>query len=110
MKLIAYIPVEKLQLSDGAYTFTSKRVQVEVLRVIRSPARHDKDVYPWRVTGWYYSVDIAEHPELIPDAYRRGPEGMYRAHVNRALNRKWKPPVFPEGKNWVDVERPCKSN
>lgn len=102
MKLFVHIPTEKVAIGAG-HTFTSKLVEAEVVRIVRSPARHDKGCHPWRVTGWYYSADIAKRPDVSPEAYHGTHDGLYRAHINRALNPKWKPPAFPEGKNWVNV-------
>lgn len=101
MRVIVSIPVEKVAVLGG-YSFRHERIELTPLRVIRSPARHDKDCHPWKVTGWYYDVDVL-HPRLCPEVPRIGFDGTYRAGVSRALNRHWKPPVFPDGKNWVAV-------
>lgn len=102
MKLLGYIAVKKVQRDIG-FTFTTKLVEIEPVLIVRSPSHHDKRCHPWKVLGWTYSAYIDNHPELAPDAIRTGAENRYHVHINRALNRKWKPPVFPEGQNWVNV-------
>lgn len=102
MKLLGYTAVEKVPRGIG-WSYTTKLVEIEPVLIVRSPASHDKNVRPWKVLGWHYSAYINSHPELSPDAIRTGAENRYHVHINRALNRQWKPPVFPEGQNWVDV-------
>lgn len=103
MKLAVHIPVEKIEVYAGAFSYRHELVEVEPLRIIRSPWRHDKSCYPWRVTAWSYSADVL-HPRLSPDAILlHHIDRAYRAHVIRALNPRWKPPAFPDGKNWVTV-------
>lgn len=102
MKLTIYVPVEKVDLGYGAHTFRSERIEAQPVRVIRWAWRHDKSCHPWRVTAWSYSIDVFDD-RISPDAYRSHQDGAYRAVVNRALNKHWKPPVFPAGRNWVEV-------
>lgn len=99
MKLTVSFPVEKVYVPAG-YTFRGAIVEAEVVRILRSPARHDKSYHPWRVTGWHYSADVT-HPDLAPEAVRLGPDDECRASISRKLNPKWKPPEFPAGANWV---------
>lgn len=102
MKLTVQIPVEKI-IVNGGHSYRYELVEVEPVRIIRNPARHDKDCYPWKVTGWYYSADVL-HPRLSPDAILlHHIDRAYRSRVIRSLNKHWKPPVFPDGKNWVTV-------
>lgn len=100
MKLFVSIPVEKVIVSAG-YTFRGAKVEAEAVRILRSPSGRDR--LTGKPRGWHYSADVS-HPDLAPEAVRLGPDDTYRASISRKLNPKWKPPVFPEGKNWVAVE------
>lgn len=100
MKLTVSIPVERVELAGGCFTFRSAMVEVEPVRIVRSPSGYDRKTGKPR--GWYYSADLM-HPEIAPQASRHPVDGTYRASISRPLNPKWKPPVFPANANWVAV-------
>lgn len=103
MKLLGHIAVEKVARGVG-FSFETKLVEIEPVLIVRSSARRDKSKPGWPVVAWYYGAYIDGHPELSPDAIRTGSENRYHVHINRALNPKWKPPVFPEGRDWINVK------
>lgn len=97
MKLVVNIPVEKVRVGNG-YTFRCVSVEVEPVRILRSPAGRDR--HTGAVRGWRYEADV-KHPDIARDAWGVWPDGTYRASISRTRNPAWKPPAFPEGVNWV---------
>lgn len=99
MKILATIPVEKIQRSPCTYSFRYEVREVEVIRVMRWAGPNNR-----RLNRFHYFVDIKRHPDLHPEAIFTGLDGAYRVNVvRRGMNPKWKPPVFPDGKDLVEV-------
>ena len=99
MKIIAYIPVEKV-VSPGGTTFSFRRelLEVEVVRILRYRCDRTRARY-------YYQADVLIPGKMCQEALsaHEVTQGMTRVNVLRDKNPKWKPPVFPEGKNNVEV-------
>ena len=98
MLINASIPVEMIK---GPFTtsFRHELQEVEVLRVVRCPATR----YP-NLNRWHYEADIADHPKMCAGAIRIGMGGAFRVRIDRWLNPRWKPPVFPDGANSVEIK------
>ena len=97
MKILAGIEVERLQLSASTFTFRCEVMEVEVVRVMRTRADSYRNRY-------YYQADVKRPACMHPDARRYGhAESVVRVNIERKANPKWKPPVFPEGVNWIDI-------
>jgi len=100
VKIKAHICVERIELGGGLHTYRTEVHEVNVVRVIRSPATRSRTL-----NRWYYQADIAEHPSMSPHAIRTGHSGAYRVNVQRrGLNDRWQPPTFREGCNVFEVE------
>lgn len=98
MKIIASIEVERIQLSASTFTFRMESMEVDVVRVMRQRA----DSYRNR---FYYQADVKRPERMHPDAqsYARD-ASVVRVNIVRKTNPKWKPPVFPEGCNVLEVQ------
>ncbi|KJV07998.1 hypothetical protein [Methylocucumis oryzae] len=99
MKIIAQIPTSR-RVGQGWSQEVTELLEVEVKGV----CRHRCDAYRKR---YYYDADVIPPPQILPDTVRmsmyRHKEGLFRVQVNRTLNKKWKPPKFEDGVNYVDV-------
>jgi hypothetical protein len=97
MLIFARIPVEKIE-HPGWYTFREEVLEVEVVLVLRSRADSTRDRF-------YYQAHVIPPPGICPKAINYlGPESVYPVNIVRKLNPKWKPPVFPEGVNKVEIQ------
>lgn len=97
MKILASIPYERVD-SPGSHTFKSRNVECTVVRLMRSKCDS------WR-NRYYYSADVIA-PECLHPDYPSGnacDDGTFRVNVVRFINPAWKPPVFPEGHNVLEV-------
>ena len=97
MKIMAHIPVRRVDVSPCSYTFDVELLEVDVVRIVRYPATR----YP-HLNRWYYQADIADHSRLHPDACRTGYGGTYRVNVVRSINPSWRPPEWPAGANCIE--------
>ena len=98
MKILAPIPVEKVT-GPGWYSFRNEVRELEVIRVMRTPATRYKDL-----NRWHYMADVADHPDMHPEAVRIGANGRHRVNIQRrGLNPKWKPPIFADGSYFFEV-------
>lgn len=95
LALRALIPVRAVR-GPGWTTFDYEEIEVQALRIVRYPATR----YP-HLNRWHYQADIADHPKLCREAIRIGADGAYRVRVDRRLNPRWKPPMFPAGTNVI---------
>ena len=92
--IFAQIPTGK-RLGQGWYQETMDLMEVYVISVMRFRCDRNRERY-------YYEAKIKAPSVILFDAV--GLEnGTYRVNVNRILNPKWKPPVFPEGVDRVEV-------
>lgn len=96
MKILASIAVERIQRSANTYTFRAEVMEVEVVRVMRRRADSYRNRY-------YYEADIKRPARMHPDAQYYLKDGIVRVNIVRKANPKWKPPVFPEGVNVIEV-------
>lgn len=97
MKIIASIPVERILSPYGSsFTYASALHEVEVVRVIRHRTSN-------KVKRYVYEADIKDHPAMCPEAIRIGGSGLHRVCIVRSLNKRWKPPVFADGRNVYEV-------
>lgn len=97
MKILASIEVERIQLTASTFTFLCETMEVDVVRVMRIQA----DSYRKR---YYYSADVKRPARMHPDAKSYARHGSeVRVNIVRKANPKWKPPVFPEGRNVLEV-------
>ena len=100
MKIMASIPVEKVT-GNGWTQFREELREVEVIRVIRYPATRRPELNRWR-----YQADIADHPDMHPEASRFGAGEHMRVNIRRRwINPKWKPPEFAPGKLVFEVQQ-----
>lgn len=99
-KIMAAIAVEKVILDGGCYTFRSEVMEVEVLRYMRRSVGSTGEGR----RRFYYEA-VIKAPEKVSPEYRAwGHEkGEMTVNVTRHINKKWKRPTFPEGKNVVEV-------
>jgi hypothetical protein len=94
MQILAKIPTGKRH-GQGWYQETTDLMEVNVISVMRYRCDRNRERY-------YYEAKIKAPACILSDAV--GMEnGTYRVNVNRKLNPKWKPPVFPDGVNRVEV-------
>jgi predicted P-loop ATPase/GTPase len=97
VKILASIEVERIHLTASTYTFRAETMEVEVIRVMRTRADSYRNRY-------YYSADVKRPTRMHPEARRYGrDESVVRVNIVRKANPKWKPPVFPEGRNVLEV-------
>lgn len=97
VKILASIEVERVQLTASTYTFRAEVMEVEVVRVMRRRADSYRNRY-------YYEADAKRPARMHPDARSYGrDESVVRVNIVRKANPKWKPPVFPEGRNVLEV-------
>jgi hypothetical protein len=96
VKILASIEVERIQLSASTFTFRCEVMEVEVVRVMRTRADSYRNRY-------YYSADIKRPARMHPDAQYYLKDGIVRVNIVRKANPAWKPPVFPEGRNVLEV-------
>lgn len=102
MRILAYIPVEKVVRPGGLVSFRNEVRELEVVRVIRTPATRNK-----ALNRWHYQADVADHPDMHPEAVRIGADGCHRVNIQRkGLNPRWKIPDFPVG-SCVFVVKEC---
>lgn len=100
MKILAYIPVEKVRLSECTFTYRVELREVDVTRIVRWAGENNR-----RLGRFHYQADIKRHPDMCAEAICSGPYGAFRVNVQRkGLNPKWKPPVFPAGCDSVEIE------
>lgn len=100
-KIIASIPVERVQVGERTYTYRTEIMEVEVLRYLRyrcgsiGAARN----------RFFYSA-VIKLPDCVPRCYPGyGVEnGRLTVNVIRSLNPRWKRPLFKDGSMTVDVE------
>lgn len=99
------IKKERVVIIDGeeirtpAHSFKKEERDVEVVRVLRYPLGKDKKRF-------HYAADIVDHPDIHPDArdhLMKSLAGLVRVRIQRNLNPRWKPPVFPKGVDMVEV-------
>lgn len=100
MKILASVVVDWVSLGSNLYTYRSEIHEVEVIRIIRHPATR----YPI-LNRWRYDADIAYHPKLFKFEHIIKINGAYQVMVNREINPRWKPPVFPAGSNVFEVKK-----
>jgi hypothetical protein len=96
MKILASIPIEKVQVSANSYTYLQEIHEVEVTRLMRWPAAKNA-----MLNRWHYVAVIKPHPSMAPEACNDGYNTVNV--IRRRLNPNWKPPVFPEGVNTVEI-------
>jgi predicted P-loop ATPase/GTPase len=97
VKILASIEVERIQRSASTYTFRAEVMEVEVIRVMRRRADSYRNRY-------YYEADVKRPARMHPDARSYGrDESVVRVNIVRKANPTWKPPVFPEGRNVLEV-------
>lgn len=103
MKILAGIPVERIQLSGGTYTYRCEIHDVNVVRVTRSQATRNKSL-----NRWHYTAHIADHPALLLEAKLHSFDGCHIVGIQRrGLNNTWAPPNFGAGNVYtVPVIRP----
>lgn len=96
----AHIPVEKVWRTAHTYTYRQEEMMCEVVRILRRPCGSQG-----AARSRYYYEAIIKLPVAIPSDYPRltQEEGLFRVNVIRAANPKWKPPVFPNGQDVVEV-------
>jgi len=95
MKIIASIPVERIQRTPYSYSYRHELHEVDVIRVVRAQATR----YP-HLNRWHYKADIKDHPSLLIEAKHSQRE--YRVNIFRkGLNPKWKPPEFGNSNVYV---------
>jgi len=98
MKLVLNVPVEKVILAGGGYTFKFEPREVDVLAVSRSRTGRSHNAHH------YYAHH--NHPDLHPEYPRIGADGkMDNVWIRRADHPKWKPPVFKDGELIVWIEQ-----
>ncbi|SAL01562.1 hypothetical protein AWB80_08154 [Caballeronia pedi] len=98
MKIIAYIPVERIQLTACTYTYRSELMELEVVRVVRHRADRTRERF-------YYHADVKRPARMHHTAMSYGRDDtVVRVNIFRKENPKWKPPVFPEGVNCIEIQ------
>lgn len=97
MRVWASVEVEVVE-KYGGYTFRKEVLEVEILQVGRWAADKLR-------TRFYYFADVVPPKEVHPEAGRLGvtTAGLYRVNIDRKLNPRWKPPVFPPGCDSIGV-------
>lgn len=103
MKILAHISVEKVVLNErGVFTFRSEEMECEVVRVLRRKIGANDPRQ-----RFYYEADVVRPERMHPEAWDGNArnDGTVRVNVNRFRNKRWKPPVFPEGARFVEIPR-----
>jgi len=91
VKLILPVPIRKVQVNPGSYTFETENRVVDVLFVSRTPANRTG------LPKWHYVAHF-NHPEAHPEASRVGIKNTLTCWIRRADHRHWSPPKFPDHK------------
>jgi len=97
MKVFAHVPVEKVWHPSGGMTYRSEVMEVEVESLHRSPTS-----LRYKTGRYYYFIKVKD-----PSRYSQMTDAMMfhgTINLNRKLNPKWKPPVFPDGQNSIVFE------
>ncbi len=97
MRILASIPVERIDFANGTFTFRSEVMACEVVRVMRRKCGTEAR------NRYYYSADVLRPACMHPDAVSYGRDGAERVNIVRAANPRWMPPVFPAGQDVVEV-------
>lgn len=93
MMIFAQIPTGK-RIGDGWYQELTDLMEVHVIEIMRHRIGS--------LDRYYYQAKIKAPSVILSDAIGLE-DGTYRVNVNRKLNPRWKPPIFPAGVNRVEV-------
>jgi len=104
MKLVAGIPVDRVEESAAFYSYRHEVFECEVVRVLRTQATQYK-----HLNRWHYFADVVAPAGALAEAMDKSltHEGrqLYRINIFRNSKHKgWKPPEFPKDSRVVYIE------
>jgi hypothetical protein len=101
MLINAWMPVERIDLPGGCYTYRSELIPVELVRIIRTPAARNL-----KLNRWFYEAHAIPPAGALRDGLLMTADGAAcQVNIVRSLNPGWKPPVFKYLERMIEVPR-----
>nr|WP_319566268.1 hypothetical protein [uncultured Rhodoferax sp.] len=98
MKILASIPVERVQVSANTFTYRTEIHELTVILVMRYASTRRREL-----NRFHYQADVEDHPMLLQEA-KHGRK-HYRVNIQRhGMNDKWPLPNFGD-KDVYEVQK-----